>query len=389
MKIAESAQDSLFRAELRDWLATNVPVERRPEGGDVQRDFDVAWRRRQFEGGWGHISWPETYGGRGLPLAHQLIWYEELARARAPRHIDMFFVALQHAGPTLIAQGSEAQKAFHLPQILSGDAIWCQGFSEPGAGSDLAAIRTRGVVDGDSVVVTGQKIWTSFGRYARFQELLIRTDPASSRHKGLSWVICDMQTPGIDVRPIRNLAGDDDFCEVFYDEVRIPLDNIVGGLGNGWTVAMSTLGFERGTASVPQFMELARSVEELIEWMDARHGGKRAWAVDASEIGARLAAARADVATLKSMIYLVITRGKDTTGPSSEGSMVRLFLTELAQRVSNIAMDMLGPSGLERDVQGGWPRRYLIDLKHTIAGGTSEIQRNIVGERVLGLPRGR
>jgi alkylation response protein AidB-like acyl-CoA dehydrogenase len=389
MQIVESQQDALFRAELRDWLAANVPATRRPEGGDAQRDFDVAWRRRQFDGGWGHISWPEAYGGRGLPLARQLIWYEELARAKAPPHIDMFFVALQHAGPTLIAQGNEAQKSYHLPRILSGEDIWCQGFSEPGAGSDLAALRTRGVVDGDCIVVTGQKIWTSFGRYARYQELLIRTDPESSRHKGLSWVICDMQSPGIDVRPIRNLAGDDDFCEVFYDGVRIPIENVVGGLGNGWTVAMSTLGFERGTASVPQFMELARSVEELIALMDSRHGSDRGWASSASDIGARLAAARAHVAALKSMIYLVIARSKDTPGPSSESSMVRLFLTELAQSISNIAMDMLGAESLERNARDAWPRRYLIDLKHTIAGGTSEIQRNIVGERVLGLPRGR
>lgn len=381
MNISESAEEASFRAEVRDWLRANVPGERRPEaGGAAQRDFDAAWRARQYAGGWGHIAWPEAYGGRGLPLALQLIWYEEAARAGAPGHVDMFFVALQHAGPTLIARGDEAQKAHHLPRILKGEAIWCQGFSEPGAGSDLAAIRTRGEVDGDSLVVSGQKVWTSFGRHAAYQELLIRTDPGSSRHKGLTWVICPMDIPGIDVRPIKNLAGDDDFCEVFYDEVRIPLANVVGGLGNGWDVAMSTLGFERGAASIPQVMELARDVEGLI---DLAHG-----AGGDAAIPSRLASARADVAAAKSMVYLMIARDAGQAA-GSLGSLVRLYLTELAQRISNIAMDILGVSGLERGAAHGWPRHYLIDLKHTIAGGTSEIQRNIIGERVLALPKGR
>ncbi len=376
----------MFRAEVRDWLESNVPGQRRPEaGGDAQRDFDAAWRARQFEGGWGHIAWPEIYGGRGLPLALQLIWYEEAARAGAPGHVDMYFVALQHAGPTLIARGDEAQKAFHLPKILNGEAIWCQGFSEPGAGSDLAAIRTRGEVDGDSLIVTGQKVWTSFGRYAAHQELLVRTDPGSSRHKGLTWVICPMDSPGIDIRPIRNLAGDDDFCEVFYDEVRIPLANIVGGIGNGWDVAMSTLGFERGAASIPQVMELARDVEALIDLA----GSKTSGTTGDGTIPARLARARADVAAAKSMVYLMIARDSGEAHPGSLGSLVRLYLTELAQRISNIAMDILGAESLERGAARGWPRHYLIDLKHTIAGGTSEIQRNIIGERVLALPKGR
>jgi alkylation response protein AidB-like acyl-CoA dehydrogenase len=293
-------------------------------------------------------------------------------------------VALQHAGPTLIARGNDQQKTFHLPLILRGEAIWCQGFSEPGAGSDLAAIRTRGEVNGETLVINGQKIWTSFGRYARYQELLIRTDPQSSRHKGLTFVICDMSTPGIQVRPIRNLAGGDDFCEVFYDDVRVPLENVVGGLGNGWDVAMSTLSFERGAASIPQVMDLVRSIEELLEYVASSPLADHALPFAATELGSRLAAARADAAALKAMVHLMIARN---TG-GSEGSLVRLFLSELTQRVSNIAMDILGPDCLDRAALGEWPRRYLLDLKHTIAGGTSEIQRNIIGERILGLPRG-
>lgn len=381
MRIIESAEEVAFRQEVRDWLEDNVPRTRRPlEGAEAQRDFDVAWRRRQYDGGWGHIAWPEAYGGRGLPVARQLVWYEECARAGAPEHThNVFFVALQHAGPTLIARASDEQKAFHLPLILKGEAIWCQGFSEPGAGSDLAAIRTRGEVDGDSLVITGQKIWTSYAVHARYQELLVRTEPGSERHRGLTFVICDMQAPGIEIRPIANIAGGNDFCEVFYDEARLPLTSVVGGLGNGWDVAMSLLAFERGAASFPVAIETAARVEELIDHMDEMRPDR--WRD--SETGVRLAEARADAAALKAMVHLLIARGS----PAGEGSYVRLFMAELTKRISALAMDMLGADALDRDAKGGWPRRYLEDFKTTIAAGTSQIQRNIIGERVLGLPK--
>ncbi|HMO68762.1 MAG TPA: acyl-CoA dehydrogenase family protein [Novosphingobium sp.] len=375
MRVRDTAEEARFREEARDWLESNVPREPRPPHDlAAQRDFDVAWRRRQFDGGWGHIAWPVEHGGRGLPLAQQMIWMEECARAGAPDHIDMFFVALQHAGPTLIACADAAQQAAYLRPILTGETIWCQGFSEPGAGSDLAALRTRGEVDGDHLVINGQKIWTSFGRFARFQELLVRTEPGSTRHRGISFVICDMTLPGIDIRPIRNLAGGDDFCEVFYDNGRGPLDQGAGGLGNGWQVAMSTLAFERGAASIPGVLEVNRAVEQLIDEARARGAGHL---LDA------LARARADAMTLRAMVHRVVARNRG----GSEGSMVRLRLSELAQRVSGLAMDLLGAEALDRSAMAGWPRRHLIDLKHTIAGGTSEIQRNILGERVFGLPR--
>ncbi len=386
MRVVQSAEDLLFRQEARDWLAANVPGERRPhETGDAQRAFDVDWRRRQYDGGWGHIAWPRAYGGRGLPVARQLIWYEECARARAPAYTNnCCFVGLSHAGPTIIARGDDAQKAFHLPRILSGDAVWCQGFSEPGAGSDLAGVRTRGVIDGDSLVISGQKIWTSYAIYAQFQELLIRTDPDSTRHDGLTFVICDMSAPGVEIRPIRNIAGGSDFCEVFYDEVRLPLTAVVGGVGAGWDVAMSLLAFERGAASFPVAMEIAARVEELLEYVESKRPSIEGAGWRESALGARLAAVRADAAALKSMVYLLIARD---AGPA-EGSYVRLFLSELEQRVSALAMDLLGPEGLEKASLGGWPRRYLDDFKTTIAAGTSQIQRNIIGERILGLPKG-
>ena len=200
------------------------------------REFDLEWQRRQWAGGWAGVSWPVEYQGRGLPLLHQLIWLEECARIGAP-DIDSRFVAVNHAGPTLIANGSEEQKAFHLPKILRGEVLWCQGFSEPQAGSDLASLRATGVVDGDDLVVSGQKLWTSFADLADYQELLVRTGPPEGRHRGLTWVICDMHAPGVEVRPITALDGTIHNCEVFYDNVRIPLSSVVGEIDDGWSVA--------------------------------------------------------------------------------------------------------------------------------------------------------
>src|SRR5207245_2200739 len=228
------------------------------------REFDLVWQRLQWEAGWAGIAWPVEYGGRGLPLTQQLVWYEEYARMGL-KPIDTRFVGLAHAGPTLIARATPEQQAFHLPKILQGEVVWCQGFSEPEAGSDLASLRTRGVVDGDELVVSGQKVWTSFADVADWQELLVRTNPDAPKHKGISWVICDMRSTGIEVRPIRTMDGGSDFAEVFYDEVRIPLANVVGAIDNGWSVAMSTLSFERGTAFTLNQVQLSSTVERLIE----------------------------------------------------------------------------------------------------------------------------
>jgi alkylation response protein AidB-like acyl-CoA dehydrogenase len=263
MQLTEVADDAAFRARVRDWLADNVPHEAPPTDRHDRRAYDLVWQRTQFDGGYAGVSWPAEYGGCGLGLGQQLIWFEEYVRANAP-DIGCGFVGINHAGPTLIARADEQHKQFHLPRILRGESVWCQGFSEPGAGSDLASLATRGVIDGDDLVVTGQKIWTSEADVADFQELLVRTEPGSQRHHGLSWIICDMRTAGIEVRPIRTLAGTLEFSEVFYDEVRIPLANVVGGLGAGWSVAMSTLGFERGTGFLREQLELARYIEERL-----------------------------------------------------------------------------------------------------------------------------
>ena len=290
MDLDFTAEQAEFREEVRTWLAENAPTEPRPHSWDGgMREYDLAWQQTQWEGGWAGIAWPQEYGGRGLATLQQLIWYEEYARAGLPA-IDSTFVGLNHAGPTLIARASEQQKAFHLPRILRGEDIWCQGFSEPGAGSDLAALSTRAEVDGDHFVVSGQKIWTSFAMLADYQELLVRTDRSGSKHHGITWLICDMRTPGIDVRPIETIEGGAEFCECFYDEVRIPMANIVGEQDGGWNVAMSTLSFERGTGYTASQVRLAAVVENLVELAKERTGpdGRRPAIAD-EEIAVRLA----------------------------------------------------------------------------------------------------
>jgi alkylation response protein AidB-like acyl-CoA dehydrogenase len=379
-----------FREEVRTWLAEHKPAEPRPSDAVGIRAYDTGWQRTQYDGGWAGISWPMEYGGRGLSLLEQLIWYEEYGRAGLSS-MDSTFVGLNHAGPTLIQCATAEQKAAHLPPILRGDALWCQGFSEPGAGSDLASLRTRGVIDGDELVVSGQKIWTSSAFVADWQELLVRTDSSASRHQGITWVICDMQSPGIDVRPIQSMDRESEFCEVFYDDVRLPLGNVVGALNDGWQVAMSTLSFERGTAFTAGQVRLASTVEHLIDLAGQRLGPlRRGTALADESLAVRLATARAEVAALRAMTYAVISRSVRRGTPGPEGSIVKLYFSEIEQRVARLSMDVLGPDSLRfvsKWLPGGWTGDYLRSYASSIGGGTSEIQRNIIGERVLGLPR--
>jgi alkylation response protein AidB-like acyl-CoA dehydrogenase len=386
-----TAEERDLRERAREWLRANVPRERPPEDNAAARSFELEWQRLQFGAGWAGISWPVEHGGLGLSLVEQMIWYEEYALAGAPSPRTTF-VGLRHAGPTLILRGSEAQKAQHLPAILRGDVTWCQGFSEPGAGSDLASLRTRAVVDGDDLVVSGQKIWTSYGDVADFQELLVRTGPSEPKHKGISWVICDMRAAGIDVRPIATMAGTSDFCEVFYDEVRVPLANVVGEVDGGWSVAMSTLSFERGTAFMAEQVQLARTVEDLVAAArDVAGPDGRRPAIADDEIARRLGRCRAEVAALRAMTYAQISRAAASGQPGPEASLIRLLYGELEQRVGRLAMDVMGPDVLAGDLFGRpgrpWVHEHLMSFQATIAAGTKDIQRNIVGERVLGLPR--
>jgi len=371
----QSIEDT--RLQARAWLAANVPSEPPPEDGPAFRAFVLAWQKRQAEGGWAGISWPKEFGGRGASVLEQIVWFEEYARAGAPSPLDASFVGLNHAGPTLMACGTPEQKASHLPRILNGDVVWCQGFSEPGAGSDLASLKTRGRVEGDVLVVDGQKTWSSFADIADYQELLLRTDPAAKNSRALTWVICPMNSPGLTVRPIKTMAGPYKYCEVFYDEVRIPLSNIVGGLNNGWPTAMSTLAFERGTAAIALLIGLIQKVEQLLA----------ACPVDRTAMRERLAGLRAQGASIRAMAYRVALESEDSI-PDASGSIVRLAFSEFGQRVTAAALDLYGIDAPEVLTSQGLGHAYLDAFSETIAGGTSEIQRNIIAERLLGLPKG-
>ena len=386
MHLHDTEEDRAFRLRVRAWLAANQPTEPRPLDGPESVSYDLAWQRRQHEAGWAGIAWPREHGGLGLSLTRQLIWHEEYARADAPQ-IGNLFVAVNHAGPTLVLRGTEEQKAFHLPRILRGEAVWCQGFSEPGAGSDLAGIRTRGVVDGDHLVVTGQKIWTSFAQHARYQELLVRTDPAAPRHKGLTWVICDMQLPGITVRPILSMAGEYHCNEVFYDAVRIPLANVVGRINDGWSVAMCTLGLERGQSFIARQIALEFRMRKLVALARVTPGPLGGSMLDDGALAERLARLQAEVAALKATTYVAVSTAEHGAAPGPEGAMIALQYSELAQRVMRTAMDVLGPAGLVLESHDDWNWEFLNSFKYTITGGTAEIRRNIIAEQVLGLPK--
>ena len=384
MDLQFSIEDQQFREKARDWLNENIPAGRRPHHGDEMRAFDKAWQRTQFDAGWAGIPWPTEYGGLGLDLTRQLIWYEEYARAGAPDN-HLCFVGLNHAGPTIISHGDEDQKCAHLKPILSGESIWCQGFSEPNSGSDLASLSTRAEIDGDELVITGSKIWTSHGHLSDMQELLVRTDQDAPKHKGISWIIFDMKVPGIELRPINIMTAPNlpHFVQCFYDEARIPLANVVGGVNNGWKIAMSTLGFERGTAQIKDQIRYAHLVEDMILRAKKRFGQEN---LHNDEIGSRLAQLRADMAAARAMTYMTVSRAK-AGNPGAESSLMRAMVGEVQQKVRRLALDIIGPEALENPDEDDWVYFYLRTFSTTIAAGTSQIQRNIIGERVLGLPK--
>ncbi|MBV1686154.1 acyl-CoA dehydrogenase family protein [Novosphingobium sp. G106] len=392
MDLQYSDADRDFRARAREWLKTNVPQHSRPAEGFAAAQFDRDWQRKLYDHGWAGVAWPKEYGGLGLSGLRQVIWYEELARARAPHHINTTYVAMMHAGPTVIARGTDAQKSFHLHRILSGEVLWCQGFSEPNAGSDLAALKTRGVIDGDHIVVTGAKMWTTDAQYADFQELLIRTDPGSERHKGLTWIICDMKTPGIDIKPVRTMLQDEHVSMVFYDDVRIPIANVVGEIGQGWSTALATLSFERGLGFIGDQLELYERVNRAIELAEKTRleDGRRA--IEDDGVAQRLAAIKADCIAIRSMTLGDITETDRTGVPGPKGSMMKLMVTATHKALSEVVSDILGWSFLEFDGDRSahpWTYDYLWSWVFSISGGTNEIQREITADRVLGLPRAR
>lgn len=379
MELAHTPADESFRSELRQWLGEHAPPPTPAAVGPALRARDLAWQRSLHAAGYSGISWPREFGGRGLSLTQQMIWYEETARAGIS-HVNSLFVGLSHAGPTIIACGTDEQRARWLPPILRGEAIWCQGFSEPDAGSDLASLRTRAERDGDDLVLDGVKIWTSYAQVADHQEMLVRTDPDAPKHRGITWLVCDMDQPGIEVRPIRTLVRESHFCEVHYHEVRVPLTNVVGEIDDGWRVARATLAYEHGIANLGQQVRLTRTVEHIVELARERGCDDATWA--------RIADARAEVASLRAMTSVMVSRVARQDLPGPEGSLVKLRYGDVSQRVHALGVDVLGVEGLEfvpddHTLTYG----YLASLAATIGGGTSEIQRDIVARRLLGLPR--
>jgi alkylation response protein AidB-like acyl-CoA dehydrogenase len=392
MDLTYSEEDRGFRKHARAWLATNVPRTPRPAHGADAAQFDRDWQRKQYEHGWAGVAWPREFGGLGLTGLQQVIWYEELARAQAPHYINTTYIALMHAGPTIIARGTEEQKAFHLPKILSGEALWCQGFSEPNAGSDLASLKTRGRVEGKEIVVDGAKMWTTDARYADYQELLIRTDLASERHRGLTWLICDMKAAGIDIKPIRTMLQDEHVNLVFYDEVRIPLANVVGEVDKGWSTALSTLSFERGLGFIGDQLELYERVCRAIDLAGKVRLETGKLAIEDDGIAQKLAGLKADAIAIRAMTLAHITESDRTGDPGPKGSLMKLIVTATHKAMSETVGEMLGWEFLEFDgdrASHPWTYDYLWSWVFTISGGTSEIQREITADRLLELPRAR
>ncbi len=374
MELRYSEADEAFRAGLRSWLDTALPAlapQPPRDAWDERRKWDTDWQRRLFDAGYAGLHWPKEYGGRGASPSEQLIFYEETARAKAP-YVGVNFVGTLHAGPTLIEEGSDAQKAEHLPKILRGDEVWCQGFSEPNAGSDLASLRTRAVRDGDDYVLDGQKIWCSFGNIADIGEFLVRTDPDAPKHKGISWLMLPMHLPGIEVRPIKTVLGSSEFCEVFLNDVRVPVENRVGAENDGWRITNVTLKYERGTAFVSELVDSMRLCEGLAR-TDGAHD-ERALGRSIAEFDALWSLTKRNVSQA----------ARGTTGP---GAMVmKLAYSEARQRFGELCMRVLGRDALHIDDNELVEERLRV-LALTIAAGASQIQRNIIGERLLGLPR--
>lgn len=391
MDLYETEIDKDFRASARDWLMTNVPKTSRPEDVAGALEFDRQWQKTQFEGGWAGVNWPESYGGRELSGYHYMIWLQEKWRARAPSE-HACYTGLHHAGPTLIACGSEAQKQQHLPNILRGEETWCQGFSEPNAGSDLANMKCTGVIDGDEIVVNGHKTWTTNAHFADFQELVVRTEPGSKRHKGLTWIIGDMRAPGVTVRPIKTMTGDSEVNDTFFDDARFPIKNVVGGIGNGWAVAMSTLSAERGTGFINNQMEVSEWIEDLIQIARKTYLADGRLAIKDDRIAQRLAFLKAQTVAIKSLTLSMLGEIERRGAPGPEGSIMKVLVTTVYQEIFRLASDILGLDFLNynyRQDGNHWPQKYLWSWVLTIAGGSNEIQRDIIATRVLGLPRGR
>ena len=392
-----------FRLEIRQWLVDHLPTGWFDDGFEMTTDerkaFVEEWTKTLYAGGWICASWPTEYGGKGLSLLEQVVLNEEFARAQAPLRADFFGDTL--VGPTILQWGSEEQKQFFIPGILKGEIAWCQGFSEPNAGSDLASLKTRAELDGDEWVINGQKVWTTQAQYADYVFLLARTDPDASPHAGISYLLVPMKQPGVEVRPIQQVDGTAEFNEVFFDNVRCPKENVVGGLNNGWKVAMTTLGFERGSSATTGYRRFLREWDKIVA--AAQENGKNTDAM----IRQDLVKSWSDIMIMQINGYRSLTDSlNDTHHTAKLGACNKMFWSETHKKTMNLAIDILGMDGQilsgNGDIEGMLPgaargrddypvsdiqASFFFSRSETIWGGAGEIQRNIVGERALGLPK--
>jgi alkylation response protein AidB-like acyl-CoA dehydrogenase len=392
MNFKDNPDEAAFRAEVREFIDKELPssakdpalVETGMYRGAFERMRET--RKKLSERGWIAPAWPKEYGGASLSVMQQFIMNEEVAENRVPPVGGM---GVSMVGPTLITHGNDEQKKEHLSRILSGEVQWCQGFSEPGSGSDLASLQTRAVRDGDDFIINGQKIWTSGAQYAHWMFMMARTDPEAPKHKGISYFLLDMKAPGVEVRPLTNLAGQDMFNEVFFQDVRVSAKNLVGELNRGWYVGTTTLDFER--SSIGSAVGIRLQLDELVKYAKEHQAAGTSRTGYMSSLKTELADRYVESTVARMMSYRVVTMQAKGLIPNHEASMTKLFASELGQRIARTGVKVLGLYGQlygeGAPMRGRYESSYMTSLASTIAGGTSEIQRNIIATRGLGLPR--
>jgi alkylation response protein AidB-like acyl-CoA dehydrogenase len=388
MDLTLSPSEEQFRDEVRSWLEANHPGPE-PPGLDEVIPFRIEWQRKLHEGGWAGISWPEEYGGRGATLIEQAIFAQEAARAEMPQPANILGLAM--GGPVVIAHGTEEQKKRYLEPILDASEIWCQGFSEPESGSDLASLKTKAVKDGDEWVVTGQKVWTSLAQYAKWCMLVARTDPDAPKHQGLTYFLMDMEQDAVQVRPLVQITGSPEFNELFIEEARIPQENVVGEVGQGWQVAITTLMNERAGLAFGAIAQIHNSLRGLFELAGrtALDGGT---AADDAHYRQRLAQLYIEAETMRLNAYRGLTKTMQTGTPGPEGSLGKWQWADINQALTELAIEIEGAyaplaEGDHAVDDGKWQHAFLRARANSIEGGTTEILKNIIAERVLGLPR--
>ncbi|MCA1831810.1 MAG: acyl-CoA dehydrogenase [Actinomycetota bacterium] len=391
MDFRDTAAEAAFRKDVRDWLEANKPSGAVAGLGVTEGRVGMlrTWQRKLHEGGWAGLGWPKEYGGRGASLIEQVIFSQEYARAKAPSILNVIGIGM--AGPTIIAHGTDEQKHRYLDKILSGEEIWCQGFSEPGAGSDLGALRTSAVVEGDSFIVNGQKVWTTLAHIADWCILLARTDPTAPKHKGISYLLVDMHSPGVEVRPLRQMTGEAEFNEMFFTDVRVPRDNILGDVNDGWRIAMTTLLHERGTLGFALATQAEIVLGEAIALAKKTLKAGRP-AIEDPLVRQRLAQLHVEIQAMRLNNYRALTTVMRTGIPGPEGSLGKLLWSESNKRLGELMLEIQGPAGLLEGSgyagdNGEWVYRHFRSRANSIEAGTSEILRNIIAERVLGLPK--